>query len=265
MKIVEMSQCGVSMFFIAVGWTAAASAGLDPLSLPGSCLPGCCRRSPTYGYGRLRLSDAGGGVGRKRRAFLAHIGEMCIFAPKKTTMNDIAAELAKLHVLKGADYSRQVERIARMDNFHPVENETGIFSVGGEGGDDYDNLLNAARKAVTHGYKVFILPNPSGTRTPDFIFERKGTYRPYDLKTISGKASASNRLEESIDQSNRVLLNIVTDYSPSSLARSIKHYFEYNNDAIEVLVYKGGKSISVSREMSQSRSFYSLFMKKYSK
>ena len=206
-----------------------------------------------------------GGGGRKRRAFLAHIGEMCIFAPKKTTMNDIAAELAKLHVLKGADYSRQVERIARMDNFHPVENETGIFSVGGEGGDDYDNLLNAARKAVSHGYKVFILPNPSGTRTPDFIFERKGTYRPYDLKTISGKASASNRLEESIDQSNRVLLNIVTDYSPSSLARSIKHYFEYNNDAIEVLVYKGGKSISVSREMSQSRSFYSLFMKKYSK
>ena len=217
----------------------------------------------------LRLREVAsfrrGGGGRKRRAFLAHIGEMCIFAPKKTTMNDIAAELAKLHVLKGADYSRQVERIARMDNFHPVENETGIFSVGGEGGDDYDNLLNAARTAVTHGYKVFILPNPSGTRTPDFIFERKGTYRPYDLKTISGKASASNRLEESIDQSNRVLLNIVTDYSPSSLARSIKHYFEYNNDAIEVLVYKGGKSISVSREMSQSRSFYSLFMKKYSK
>ena len=64
MKIVETSQCGVSMCFIAVGWTAAASAGQDPLSLPGSslpgsCLPGSCRRSPTYGYGRLRLSDAG--------------------------------------------------------------------------------------------------------------------------------------------------------------------------------------------------------------
>lgn len=128
-------------------------------------------------------------------------------------MNDIATELAKLHILKGADYSRQVEWIARMDVFHPVENEMSIFSVGGEGGDDYNNLLNAARKAVTHGYKVFILPNPSGIRTPDFIFERKGTFRPYDLKTISGKASVSNRLEESIGQSNRVLLNITTDYT----------------------------------------------------
>ena len=180
-------------------------------------------------------------------------------------MSDIAAELAKLHLLKGADYSRQVEQIAEMGDFHPVEDETNIFSTGGESGDDYNCQLNAARKAVTHGYKVFILPNPSGIRTPDFIFERKGTFRPYDLKTISGKASVSNRLEESIGQSNRVLLNITTDYSPSSLARSIKHYFEHNNNAIEVLVFKGGKIISISREMSQSKSFYSLFMKKYSK
>ena len=65
-------------------------------------------------------------------------------------MSDIAAELAKLHILKGADYSRQVERIARMGVFHPVEGEPSIYSVGGEGGDDYGNLLNAARKAVAH-------------------------------------------------------------------------------------------------------------------
>ena len=31
---------------------------------------------------------------------------ICTFAPKKQAMGDIAAELAKLHILKGADYSR---------------------------------------------------------------------------------------------------------------------------------------------------------------
>lgn len=46
-----------------------------------------------------------------------------------TTMGNIAAELAKLHILKGADISRQVERIARMDVFHPIENEINIFSA----------------------------------------------------------------------------------------------------------------------------------------
>ena len=153
-------------------------------------------------------------------------------------MNDIAAELAKLHNLQGADYSRQVEHIARMGDFHPVEGEFGIYSAGGESGDDYNNLLNAARKAVSHGYKVFILPNPSGTRTPDFIFERKSTYRPYELKTITGRNSVSSRFEDSIGQSNRVLIHLTVNYKASLLALGIKHYFEQNKDAIEVLIFQ---------------------------
>lgn len=188
-----------------------------------------------------------------------------ICAQQNLTMSDIAAELAKLHTLSGADYSRQVERIARLGNFHPVEGESGIFSTGSEGEGDYGNLLNAARKAVTHGYKVYILPNPSGIRTPDFIFERKGTYRPYELKTITGRDSISNRLEESIGQCNRVLIHLMVNYKASLLAFGVKHYFEQNKNAIEVLIFKGRKSISVSRELTQSKSFYGLFMKNYFK
>lgn len=180
-------------------------------------------------------------------------------------MFDVAAELAKLHTLSGSAYSKQVECIARRGRFFPVEGEPNVYAAIGDGGEDYDRLLNAAHKAVAHGFTVYILPNPSGTRTPDFIFERKGTYRPYDLKTLVGKASASNRFEESIGQSNRVLINVTSDYSPSLLARNVRRHFERNADAIEVLVFKGRKSISVSRELSQSKSFYGLFMKKYSK
>ena len=73
----DVTVCGVSMFFIAVGWTASASAGQDPLSLPGSCLPGNCRRSATYGYGRLRLSDAGE-AGEKGGLFWLILGK-CVF------------------------------------------------------------------------------------------------------------------------------------------------------------------------------------------
>lgn len=180
-------------------------------------------------------------------------------------MFDIAIELGRLHQLKGASFSKQVEYIARNGKFYPVEGVPNVFSAIGDGDEDYENLINAAHKAVAHGYHVFVLPNPKGIRTPDFIFERKGTYRPYDLKTITGKSSVSNRLEESIGQSNRVLINITSEYSPSMLARSIRHYFERNTDAIEVLVFKGGKSISVSRELSLSKSFYGIFMRKYSK
>ena len=96
-------------------------------------------------------------------------------------MNDISSELAKLHILTGADFIRQLKLIVAEGGFHAVEGENGIFSLGGEQGEDYDNQLNAARKAVAHGFVVYILPNPQGIRTADFIFVRKGVFRLFDL------------------------------------------------------------------------------------
>ena len=180
-------------------------------------------------------------------------------------MNDIAAELAKLHILKGAEYSRQVERIARMGVFHPVEGEFGIYSVGGEGGDDYGNLLNAARKAVAHGYKVYILPNPSGINTPDFIFERKGVFRLIEMKTIQGSSSVSNRLSDSKNQSNHVLLNMTSRYNGGLLAVQIRSYFEQNDQALEVLIFKGKNVISIKRRFVFQRDFVRKFRKGFGK
>ena len=45
----------------------------------------------------------------------------------------------------------------------------------------------------------------------------------------------------SVGQSNRALLNLTSGYNPSLLARGIKRYFERNDSALEVLVFKGGK------------------------
>ena len=162
----------------------------------------------------------------------------------------MAEELQELHYLKGASFIKQLKLIVYYGEFRLVEGETCIYST--------------ARKAVEHGYRVYILPNPKGTRTPDFIFEQKGNYKVYDLKTILGKASVSNRLFESIGQTNRVLLNISTEYNPIALARSIRSYFERNPQAIEVLVYKGRKSISVLRaDTINGASFFKYFVAKY--
>lgn len=135
---------------------------------------------------------------------------------------DIALELAKLHILKGADFVRQLKMLAGLSIFRAIDNETEIFSTGGEQGEDYEHLLNAARKAVTHGYKVYILPNPNKVRTADFIFERKGIYKMYDLKTIQGHNSAFNRLVESIGQVNHVSAR--WEPSRAGLLRSMHPY-----------------------------------------
>lgn len=177
--------------------------------------------------------------------------------------NDIASELARLKALQGADFVKQLKLIAARKEFRPLDSNPDIYSVGGEQDFDYPNLLNAARKAVEHGYRVYILPNPIDFRTADFIFERRGVFKLFDLKNISGKSIVESRLMESIGQTNRVLLNMTVDYNPASLARSIKRYFERSADAMEVLIFKGKKMVSVDRNLTISPDYYSIFMRRY--
>ena len=112
---------------------------------------------------------------------------------------------------------------------------------------------------------MFILPNPKGIRTADYIFERKGVFKMFDLKTISGKNSVGNRLKESIGQTNCVLLNIVCDYNVRNLTLEIKRYFESNADAFEVLIFTGRKEISIKRNIATSRGFLKMMMKSFRK
>ena len=178
---------------------------------------------------------------------------------------DIAEQLADLHSLKGAGFICLLKEITQYRAFSPLEGESNIYTTGNTKEDDYDNLLNAARKAVEHGYKVYILPNPKGFRTADFIFERKGVYKMFDLKTIQGKSSVMNRLLESVGQTNHVLLNMTSNYRAISLASCIKRYFEVNPNSMEILVFKGRKAILVKRNSTESKDFFKTFTKRYNK
>ena len=183
----------------------------------------------------------------------------------ETSWRGMADELQELHYMKGAQFINQLKLIICYGEFHLVEGETNIYSAISEQSDDFDNLINAARKAVEHGYHVYILPNPKGIRTADYIFERKGVCKLFDLKTITGKNSVENRLSDSIGQTNRVLLHMTADYNPGTLARSIKRYFELNPYAREVLVYKGKKQISVTRKSLEDTNFFRTFIRRYTK
>ncbi len=178
---------------------------------------------------------------------------------------DIALELARLHILRGSDFIRQLKMLTQLNIFKPVYNETDIYAAEGSHRDDMPLLLDAARKAVEHGNRVYILPNPRGIRTADFIFENKGVFKMYDLKTIQGKASVMNRLLESVGQTNHVLLNMATDYNARLLARNIVMFFNINPDAFEVLIFKGSKSILVKRKASADKDFIKKFMFAYYK
>ena len=183
----------------------------------------------------------------------------------ETLYRDLASLLKELPRLKGVSFVNQLKEITSHSEFKPLIGATSIFTIGGETAEDYDNLLNAAHKAVEHGYRVFILPNPKGIRTADFIFERKGVYKMFDLKTISGKNSVGNRLKESIGQTNCVLLHLVCDYNVRNLAFEIKRYFEVSSDASEVMIFVGRKVISVKRNIASSKGLLKMLMHSFRK
>ena len=178
---------------------------------------------------------------------------------------DIVEQLADLHTLKGAAFISMLKEITQNSAFSLLEGESNIYITGVKKDHDFDDLLNAARKAVEHGYTVYILPNPKGFRTADFIFVRKGVYKMFDLKTISGKSSVSNRLLESIGQANHILLNMTTNYNARLLAKDISLYFGVNTNAFEVLIFKGSKSILIKRKAALDKSFVKKFMFAYNK
>ena len=85
------------------------------------------------------------------------------------------------------------------------------------------------------------------------------------MKTVYGKGSVETQLLDSIGQTNRVILNMLSDYNARLLASDIKAYFETNQDALEVLIFKGKKVLSVNRIQVQSSDFNRVFRKRYEK
>ena len=85
----------------------------------------------------------------------------------------------------------------------------------------------------------------------------------YDLKTVYGKNSVESQLLDSIDQANRILLNMTSEYNPRLLAKGIRRYFEHNPNALEVLIMKGRRTISVIREDTAGQHYIRNFMMKY--
>ena len=181
----------------------------------------------------------------------------------KNSKGDITAELMLLKTLEGAAFGAKLKEIAGRKEFHALPDNPFIYTVGGDQDEDYPSLLIAARKAVEHGYRVFMLPNPHGVKTPDYILERRGVYKLFDLKNISGKNIVLTRLNESANQANRALLNMPARYNTRMLAADIKNYFESNDKALEVLIFRRRHELSVFRRFALSARFYTEFKKLY--
>lgn len=181
----------------------------------------------------------------------------------KTKYDDITDVSLLLNMLLNSrkdNYKSILKAICNLRIFENYNKSKKIFWTGNKDDPDFKNLIEAANIAVKENNIVYIMPNPKSIRSMDFIFVKKGIYKDYDLKTITGKNSAGNRMMESIGQTRHVLLKIDTDYNPRILAKEIKTYFETNKDAKEVLIYRGGNPIYINKEITESKKYINTFL-----
>ena len=93
----------------------------------------------------------------------------------------------------------------------------------------------------------------------DFVFKNNGSIKAYEKKNASGKNSIGNRLEDSSSKARRALINMETNYNPRLLINEIKRHFEYDDSCIEVLIYKGGKEISIGSQFFSKKNYVQAF------
>ena len=171
--------------------------------------------------------------------------------------------IRRLQEVTGSEFVSLMKEITQSRQFKPLED--GIWIVGTreerEKDQDWNNLLSCAQKAVSHGYEIFMLPNPRKTKSADYIMVRKGLYKLADLKSVVGQNSVAARLSASAGQANRAVLNMTSNYNPRRLGMAIKHYFD-NPESAEVIIFKGKREISIRRDVI-SNDFIKNFIRIY--
>jgi hypothetical protein len=129
---------------------------------------------------------------------------------------------------------------------------------------EYSENINGAKALNKNGYNVYMLPRTNKT-SPDYLLEKVNGGDKFlaELKTIYGKNSLDNRLNDASRQADRIVLNIVGSLDSRYTAETIKSFYEKNLQIKQIIVLKSGKSINIMREQIEKKNFVKEFMKKW--
>lgn len=172
----------------------------------------------------------------------------------------------KVSVLKWITSQPQFVEMKRF-----TEGENKIFTLNEN---EYDEILKTgempknlqiAQKFVKNKYDVFLLSNPSNTKSADFIIKQKGKLFYVEGKTLNGKNSLGHRLNKGAMQSNRISIDIIGTKDLMTIKTEIVKAFEQYKDLQMVMLFKGTRLISIVRESILSKDFDTIFKKIWNK
>ncbi|MBR4689565.1 MAG: hypothetical protein IKO90_03765 [Bacteroidales bacterium] len=90
------------------------------------------------------------------------------------------------------------------------------------------NNLQIAQKFVENGYDVFLLSNPKGTKSADFIIRTRNCLYYVEGKTSSGGSSLVHRFEKGAEQADRIAVNFIGKINVNILTLELINTFVQN-------------------------------------
>ena len=157
---------------------------------------------------------------------------------------------------------------SEMQRFSTTENK--VFALYK---DQYDEILQTgetpnnlqiAQKFVANGYDVFLLSNPKGTKSADFIIRKRNCLYYVEGKTSTGGSALSIRLSDGAKQSDRIALNFIGLPQTSKITDLIKNVFFQNQNLIELIIFKKGRLIIIKKKDCFAKNFEKAFKRIWS-
>lgn len=127
--------------------------------------------------------------------------------------------------------------------------------------DEFPGNLSLARKLMANGYDVYMLGNPNGIRSADFIATKKNMVYYLEGKTMNGKGSLDELLDKAASQADNIIVDVIGTEDASYIAREIKCVFENHIQLRSIGVFKGSRLILTTRRHLESSRFEREFIK----
>ena len=121
--------------------------------------------------------------------------------------------------------------------------------------------LVIAQKLVANKFDVFLLSNPTSTKSADFVLRKRNCLYYVEGKTSSGGSALSTRMEEGNKQADRIVVNFISYPSLHEIFSLVKTTFYKYTQLKELFLLKGSRLIDIKRDFSESVNFEERFAK----
>lgn len=124
--------------------------------------------------------------------------------------------------------------------------------------------ITIAKKLLSNGYDVYLMPNHDSSKSADFIIKKGGLLYYTEAKTLDGKGTLNHLISKGASQSDRIIIDIIGTRDINYIRREVSRGFESMHSLRSIILLKGNRLIEINRQVALGKDFDNVFRKIWS-